>query len=449
MQYAKSYLDHVRDSFNNIVIYRQILNDPVCVALFQLLAEPGNISGEKKADTISFIISSLYEKTDLGDVPVVGNLWQNHLLDLIVSDHNIFTSKAAQSQFRYISAAMIEIVRSDLAYLKNIFNLDLKQLFGFLHHQDRHRATNTFLVDILTAWPGSGPETGPEPGGKTPGPIVYKQKQYLFQNSDWENQVEKLANFHYHNGAGIFCLFHALRWSGKDGFKGIAFPDPVRLDKLIGYVEERNEVLENTERLLNGLPACNMLLYGDRGTGKSSTVKALVHRYGKEGLRVVEVPKKYLNDYLNIVSFLRNKRLKFILFVDDLSFEEHEVEYKEIKAILEGGLEAAPENIVIYATSNRRHLVKEYFSDRNRESGEIRQSDTVQEKLSLADRFGITVLFPAPDQMLYLEIVSGLAEQRGIEMPPEELRRRALTWEQWQNGRSARTARQFVDSLTT
>jgi len=201
---------------------------------------------------------------------------------------------------------------------------------------------------------------------------------------------------------------------------------------------------------LAGLPANNILLYGDRGTGKSSTVKALLNRYRENGLRMVEVKKSDLADFPRLVRELRTSPQRFVLFVDDLSFEENEVEYKELKAVLEGGLESRPENVVIYATSNRRHLVRERFTDRQPEypeNGEVRPGDTVQEKLSLADRFGVTVLFMAPDKALYLEIVRGLAARRGISWPREELERQALLWEAWQNGRSGRSARQFIDSI--
>ncbi|MCL6635108.1 MAG: ATP-binding protein [Peptococcaceae bacterium] len=199
------------------------------------------------------------------------------------------------------------------------------------------------------------------------------------------------------------------------------------------------------------LPANNVLLYGDRGTGKSSTVKALLNHYRDRGLRLVEVAKGDLNGFALIARQLRDRPQRFIIFVDDLSFEESEVAYKELKAVLEGGLESRPANVLIYATSNRRHLVREHFSDRAAPAGpdgEVRGNDTVQEKLSLADRFGITVLFTSPDRALYLDIVRGLAKQRGISLAEGELERRALLWEAWHNGRSGRTARQFVDQIS-
>jgi hypothetical protein len=215
--------------------------------------------------------------------------------------------------------------------------------------------------------------------------------------------------------------------------------------ELLGFL---NQVVHNTEKFLRGLPAVNILLYGARGTGKSSTVKALLHAYGSRGLRLIELPKKYLGDYQEILKILATRPQKFIIFIDDLSFEEDEVEYKELKGLLEGSLQVRPANVLVYATSNRRHLVKEFFADRAPNAGgEVRLQDTVQEKLSLAERFGLTVIFPSPDQEQYLAIVGELARKAGLQIAPAELRRRALQWALYQNGTSGRTARQFVDYL--
>lgn len=233
----------------------------------------------------------------------------------------------------------------------------------------------------------------------------------------------------------------------KGGYlAGIPNPDPIRLENLIGYEEQRTEVVRNTQQFVKGYPANNMLLYGDRGTGKSSTIKALIHKFGVNGLRLIQVSKDSLADLPDILEVIRERPYRFIIFIDDLSFEEYETEYKYLKAVLEGNLEAKPDNVVIYATSNRRHLVKEFLSDVEK-TGEIRAQDTVQEKLSLSDRFGITVIFPTPDQETYLKIVEGLAEQKKLNIEKDKLRKLALQWEIWHNERSGRTAKQFIDDL--
>jgi predicted AAA+ superfamily ATPase len=217
---------------------------------------------------------------------------------------------------------------------------------------------------------------------------------------------------------------------------------------LVGYAAEREQVVANTARFVAGLPANNVLLYGDRGTGKSSTVKALLNAYAERGLRLVEVPKEALGEFSRLVRLLRGRRERFLVFIDDLSFEEHETEYKGLKAVLEGSLEARPDNVLLYATSNRRHLVRQRFADRDSEPDDIHIGDTVEEKLSLSDRFGLRVRFLAPDQGRYLLIVRTLAARRALAIADEELEKRALRWATRHGGRSARTARQFVDHLT-
>jgi predicted AAA+ superfamily ATPase len=187
-------------------------------------------------------------------------------------------------------------------------------------------------------------------------------------------------------------------------------------------------------------------LYGLPGTGKSSTVKAILNEYADKGLRLVELAKEDLKELPVVLNALGDRGLRFILFVDDLSFEEHEVEYKSLKALLEGSVEEPPENIRLYATSNRRNLIRERFSERD-ETDDVHARDTMQEKLSLAARFGLRLTFPAPDQRRYLEIVAGLVRERGIKIPEGELRERAVLWDRWHAGRSGRTARQFVDEL--
>lgn len=295
----------------------------------------------------------------------------------------------------------------------------------------------------------------------------------FFSEDVWKSLIEPLARFHYKWGYGDFARYRAFVWyhsnsinngsdkgisngsfsNGSSGYlKGIANPDPIRLSDLIGYETQRQEVLDNTLRFLKGYPANNMLLYGDRGTGKSSTIKALVNEYYEHGLRLVEVPKKYLMDFPDIIRILEGRKHKFIIFIDDLAFEDNEENYTALKAILEGGVKSKPSNVVIYATSNRRHLIKEKFSDRagltsGNPDEEIHASDTIQEKLSLADRFGIKVTFYAPDKVEFLKIVEGMAEKRGLKVSKEFLHKEALKWELTYNGRSPRTAKQFIDWL--
>jgi predicted AAA+ superfamily ATPase len=273
-------------------------------------------------------------------------------------------------------------------------------------------------------------------------------RKRLAEEADWAGLVTSLARYYAASGAGVLARQRAFRWvGGERPIEVVTAPDPIRLSDLIGYDTERELVVRNTAHFVAGHAANNVLIYGDRGTGKSSTVKALLNEYAPLGLRLVEVPKGRLGDLTRILAVLRGRRERFILFVDDLSFDDHETHYKDLKAVLEGGIESRPANVLLYATSNRRHLVQERFSDRRGPTDEVHFGDTAQEKLSFSDRFGISVTFGQPDQERYLQIVAGLAAARGLSVEPSELRRRALEWAAWQNGRSGRTARQFVDFL--
>lgn len=261
--------------------------------------------------------------------------------------------------------------------------------------------------------------------------------------------AEELARHWHAHGLGLFARFHAARWSATTAcLVGLAHPDPVRLEQLIAYDMERAPLLRNTERFVAGYPAHHALLYGERGTGKSSTVKALLHAYAYRGLRMVEMAKDDLGAMATVLALLRDHPQRFILFVDDLSFEEQELQYKALKAALEGTVEAWPANVLLYVTTNRRHLVKERFADRQADlDDEVRPRDTMEEKLSLSDRFGLHVTFPTPDQARYVTIALALAHAREIPLPDAEIRRRAIQWALWHNGRSCRSARQFVDDL--
>ncbi len=245
-------------------------------------------------------------------------------------------------------------------------------------------------------------------------------------------------------GYGIYARYNMF--SVRDGaIIPVKSPDPVRLTDFSGYERERGEVIENTLALLKGLPANNVLLYGDCGTGKSSTVKAIANEYAKDGLRLIELKKKQLHELPEIVTQIADSPLKFIIFIDDLSFTEDDDDFAALKAILEGSIDSKADNLCIYATSNRRHLVRETFSARR--GDEVHAKDTMQELYSLADRFGITVTFVKPDKSLYLQVVTDLAKRSGVDMPEEELLKRAEVFALSRAGRSPRAARQFVDSL--
>ncbi len=265
--------------------------------------------------------------------------------------------------------------------------------------------------------------------------------------ADWGLSLEALIAHYRQRGVGICARYWAFRW-GPAGLEGIPAPDLPDWEEIYGYERQKQQLAANTEALLRGDLALHVLLYGARGTGKSSLVKALLRRYGPQGLRLLELRRTDLMQLSEILAELRKQGLPFVLFVDDLSFEADETEFKQLKVLLEGDLVAPPPNVRLYATSNRRHLVREFFADRpNPQDQEVHAWDTVQEKLSLRDRFGLTLTFPPFTQDDYLATVEHLAQRLGFTQSLEALRRRALIWAQQQNGFSGRTARQFLDAV--
>ena len=261
--------------------------------------------------------------------------------------------------------------------------------------------------------------------------------------------ARRVAAFFRKHGTGLFASCPGSTWVGVSekyplGLRGITKPDPIRLEDMVLYEKERGTLVENTRRLLAGHQACNILLYGDKGTGKSATVKALLSSMWLDGLRIVEVPLAHLTNLPTIFSILREQPGKFIVFVDDLAFNDSCPEYTALKTVLEGGLEARPQNVVVYATSNRRNIVRQRFSERQ---DDVNERDTLEEKFSLADRFDLRLTFAAPTQEEYFTIVRALLDARGIEYDWETLMPRARAWTVSHNGCSPRIARQFVDLI--
>ncbi len=265
--------------------------------------------------------------------------------------------------------------------------------------------------------------------------------------------LARLTDFYRTRGVGLLGLGQVFRAESAPGGARLTPVEerlPVRLGDLVGYEKQKQQLLANTEAFLAGHHANNVLLYGDAGTGKSTSIQAIANEYAAQGLRLLEI---YKDQYALIPAILRqikSRNYRFILFLDDLSFEENETSYKYLKAVMEGGAEAAPENVRIYATSNRRHLVREIWRDRSdmEHDGDIHRSDTMEEKLSLSSRFGLQIFYPAPTFDEYQGIVSALFRRTGAgSLTDEELRKAAATWQVRAGSRSGRTARQFVDAL--
>ena len=433
-------------------VLRGVVSDEIGTAFLELLDALGTEEAPARIGGIyGRLFAMLADEAELSAEALVGDAWQNHLLDRLLEAETPFSRKAQRAGIDGIGPSLLAQVRRDLGALQALFQLDAPRLARAAAH-----AANAEPSDSWVPWDRFTPLTN---GAGQIASASHALKERFAASDDWPSLAEALAEQYARIGAGPFGRYRAFRWVREDGpgdghtaghgrLVGVPAPDPIRLAHLVGYERERELVVQNTEQFLAGFAANSVLLYGDRGTGKSSTVKALLNEHAERGLRLVEVGRDDLGDFPWIIQQLRDRPERFILFVDDLSFDEGERDYRGLKAVLEGSVEARPENVVLYATSNRRHLVQERWTDRESTmSAEIHGQDTMQEKLSLSDRFGIRVVFPSPDQRRYLAVVAALASQRGLDIDPEVLRRRGLQWAEWHNGRSGRTARQFIDHL--
>ncbi len=330
-------------------------------------------------------------------------------------DENAFSLSAAAGQTSF-PQPMMDAVERDLKIILDVSSITPQELLDGSPFRDALQGLE------LPFW-----ETG-EPVGALRG--------------DLKDCIQNMAQYYRENGCGMYARYRAFIWRDQK-IQPVAYPDKTHLADLKGYEIPRNLAIDNTMAFLQGLPANNCLLYGDRGTGKSSTVKALLNEYYSRGLRVIEMPKESLMDFPLLVDQIAAIPMKFIIFIDDLSFSKQNDTYAALKAVLEGGLAARPENTLIYATSNRRHLVRETISDR--EGDEVHKGDTIQESLSLADRFGLSISFTLPDRERFLEIIRQLAKQRKLERYVSDLEKGAERWAMARGGRSPRCARQYID----
>ena len=368
-----------------------------------------------------------------------GNLWQDYLTLFLVDAENAY-SISCEKRGEQKDSTVNDLAAHDLAIVKDLFDFDLRVL-------SRELAVDGIeaLCDFRSA-----DENGFVFNRRIRDRIMELSGE-LAGASDVAAFQKALSTFYAQFGVGTFGLHKAFRLSHEEGRELQILPITriahVSLDDLVGYETAKKKLVDNTEAFVRGLPANNCILYGDAGTGKSSSIKAILHQYYDQGLRMVELYKHQFRDLNPLIGMLKNRNYRFIIYMDDLSFEAFETEYKYLKALIEGGLEKKPENILIYATSNRRHLIRENFSDRDEQDDDIHRNATVQEKLSLVSRFGVSIYFGAPEPEEYDEIVLSLAERNGISLPRKELLSGARQWELSHGGRSGRTAVQYITYL--
>ena len=368
------------------------------------------------------------------------NLWQNYLTYLLVTAENPFTLTAEKTGGS--DGSVNHFAKNDFAAFIELFHYDFSWLEEILQ---------TDVFSCITDYKAIEKPALMYNGNVSEKVRVLSDK--LAEAEDADAFFKIITGFYRDYGVGMFGLNKAFRIAeAPDGsviFKPVANMEHVVLDDLHGYDLQKEKLIRNTEAFVEGRRANNVLLFGDSGTGKSTSIKAIVNEYYDRGLRMIEIYKYQFRNLSQLISQIKNRNYKFIIYMDDLSFEEDESEYKFLKAVIEGGLETKPANILIYATSNRRHLIREMWTDRDdvEQNGDIHRSDTMEEKLSLANRFGVTIGYYKPDRKLYHDIVRTLADRHGIEMEDEKLFLLSDQWEMSHGGVSGRTAGQFINHL--
>lgn len=372
-----------------------------------------------------------------GTYGFAGNLWHDYLTYLLVNHENAFST--ACEIVGPVEGTINAFAMHDFEIFKQLYDFDLKELEKIYPSVD-----SSLITDYQNINEGS------KVFNKRIRDRICTLAQKLAKAESTEEFMDDMVQFYKEFGVGKLGLHKAFRIDGTvtpARIVPITNIAHVHLDDLVGYEIAKKKLIDNTEAFVQGRPANNCLLFGDAGTGKSSSIKGILNQYYDQGLRIIEAYKHQFKDLNDIIAQVKNRNYKFIIYMDDLSFEEFEIEYKYLKAVIEGDLEKKPDNILIYATSNRRHLVREKFSDKEERRDDLHSSDTVQEKLSLVARFGVSIFFCAPDKKQFQNIVKTLAERHQVEMPEEELLLEANKWELQHGGLSGRTAQQFIDYL--
>ncbi len=403
----------IKPHLHELLICRSLLNNPAISILLTALDHP-----EDSSLQYEFTASLIREAEELG---LSGNLLRAYFIHVLAHDGNIAAQITEMTNGK-IGPSLHAAFVHDMQILAPIFNnlpssiLPTAMLDHYTPTKETSTEAFTTLLELLTS-------------AHTP-----------------EATATAFLTYYRRYGYGDIASYRAFRWDKKHQLVGIRHFEPMRLDDIIGYERQKQQLIDNTLAFVEGRPANNVLMVGARGTGKSSSTKALANEYYGQGLRLLQITKQQLVELPKIMETLRRFASKrFIIFLDDLSFEEFEVEYKYLKSAIEGGVESRPENVLIYATSNRRHLIKETWRDRNDEQDELYRNDSVNETVSLSDRFGLVITFLSPDQGQYLAIIEHYLKKEGIALDPEELRILGHRWELEHSGRSGRTAQQFVN----
>ena len=417
-----------------LILYRDLENGQILLDMTWILEHLEK--KEQISEVRDRFFSCMHDLVELaGNYGFENNLWHNYLTFLLVNNENIFSTAC---EIRGVTeGSLLSLARHDFAIFRELFACDFTELERmlqagvfeeFLHYARTESTGKLFNRRIRDR--------------------ICELSDQLANAETLEAFTEYMVSFYKEFGVGKLGLHKAFRVAhvGDDvQIEPITNIAHVKLEDLVGYELQKKKLIDNTEAFVEGRSANNCLLFGDAGTGKSSSIKAILNRYYDRGLRIIEVYKHQFQDLNEVIAQIKNRNYKFIIYMDDLSFEEFEIEYKYLKVVIEGGLEKKPDNILIYATSNRRHLIKESFRDNEELHGDLHSNDTIQEKLSLVSRFGVTIYFGSPDKKEFQQIVRTLAKRNGIDMSEDQLLLEANKWELSHGGLSGRTAQQFVD----
>ena len=426
---------------DRLIIYRKIGKDSI---LFRLAGITRDFDAENydREELAGRVLTEINRLLDIATLyGFNGNLWHNYLAFLLAMTETPFTlvcEKHGASE-----GSVQQFAKNDMEIFRQLLSYDFHPL---------EEATGIHCFDVIEDY--QAVEKKEQIYNKSVSEKVQELSRAIEQAQDGDEMFRIVTDFYARYGIGMFGLNKAFRISPRHEQTGelleaITTTGDMRLSDLIGYENQKKRLRENTEAFVAGRKANNVLLYGDAGTGKSTSIKAILNEYYDQGLRMIEVYKHEFQYLQRIIAQIKNRNYKFIIYMDDLSFEDFEIEYKYLKAVIEGGLEVKPDNVLIYATSNRRHLIRESWTDRPDNVGDdMHQNDTVQEKLSLSARFGLSIGYFRPDHQEYYHMVQVLARRHPeIKLTDEELKAGAVKWEMSHAGVSGRTAQQFINSL--
>lgn len=420
---------------SELLLYKNPENREVFDCMLRIASEEFEGLDIKKA--AGRIVSHILEVSE--KMGFNGNLWQDYLAYNLANDENSY-SLSCERRGR-MEGSINKAALLDMSVYRELFNTDLS----------RTDAKYGTFLSMLTGFENNN--EGEKYYNKRIRNRIIKLAEELSGAADDNTFLNTVCDFYKDAGVGCIGLFKAFRVGHDDNDRPVITPvisvEHKYLKDLIGYDIQKKKITDNTEAFLAGSKANNVLLFGDSGTGKSSCIKAILNEYYDNGLRMIEIYKHQFKDLSAIINQVKDRNYKFIIYMDDLSFEEFEIEYKFLKAVIEGGLEKRPDNVLIYATSNRRHLVREKYSDKEERDDDLHTRDTVAEKLSLSARFGVSVYFGSPDKKLFNEIVKGLAQKNNIKVDENTLLMEANKWELSHGGLSGRTAEQFISYMVS